>query len=281
MTEPVVRAEGLGLRTRRGWVFHDLDLELAAGTSTALVGPAGSGRSMALLTLAGRAKPTHGTLTVAGASRRGAIRGHAAIARVTGAVELEPDLRVADHRAERRLLGRADRGADRGADRRAERGADRGAERDLAELAALVGCTADGADLVGDLPADQAALLALALAATGGAELIVLDDVDAGADPAQQRRIWQGLAALAAAGHTVLASTGDPDHVEGAQRHELTRAADTGSDPESDQAARRHELTRTAEGPGRRERAEAGSAGDQDHVEGAERFAPPGAGEAE
>ena len=46
-TEPpaLIRAEGLGLRTRRGWVFQDVDLRLAEGSVTALVSPAGSGRS--------------------------------------------------------------------------------------------------------------------------------------------------------------------------------------------------------------------------------------------
>ncbi|HEY4458845.1 MAG TPA: ATP-binding cassette domain-containing protein, partial [Pseudonocardiaceae bacterium] len=60
--EPVVNARQLSLRTKRGWVFRDVDLDLAEGELLAVAGPAGSGRSMLLLTLAGRAKPSSGTL---------------------------------------------------------------------------------------------------------------------------------------------------------------------------------------------------------------------------
>jgi ABC-type multidrug transport system ATPase subunit len=183
-----MKAEGLGLRTRRGWVFRDVDLAVPEPAALAVSGPAGSGRSMLLLTLAGRAKPSTGTLTVAGATRRAEIRRRVAVARVTGAVELDPDLRVADHRRETDLLAP-------GADHR--------------WAADLVGLRADGTTLTGDLAPDAAALLALALAAATKPTALVLDDADANATAAQRKRIWAALAAVAEAGITTIASTVD------------------------------------------------------------------------
>jgi ABC-type multidrug transport system ATPase subunit len=185
--EPVI-AEGLGLRTRRGWVFHDVDLAVPDPAALAVAGPAGSGRSMLLLALAGRAKPSAGTLTVAGATRRAEIRRRVAVARVTGAVDLDPDLRVADHRHEADLLSPA---------------------ADHAWAADLVGLRVDGTTVTGDLAPDDAALLSLALAAASRPAALVLDDVDLHTTPAQRRRIWAALTAVADAGITTIASTVD------------------------------------------------------------------------
>ncbi|HEX3781676.1 MAG TPA: ATP-binding cassette domain-containing protein [Pseudonocardiaceae bacterium] len=188
-TDPVVTARQLSLRTKRGWVFRDVDLTLGEGETLALAGPAGSGRSMLLLTLAGRAKPTSGSLDVAGAARRGRIRTVASVARITGAVELEPDLRVIDHVREVQLLSHR--------------------ALDYRHAAELVGFTADGTTFVGDLSADEATLLAVALAVTGQPKLLVLDDADVGATPDQQHRIWAALVGLRSAGIAVVASTVD------------------------------------------------------------------------
>ncbi len=198
-------AEGLGLRTRRGWVFHDVDLAAPDPAALAVAGPPGSGRSMLLLALAGRAKPSAGTLTVAGTTRRAEIRRRVAVARVTGAVELDPDLRVADHRHEADLLSP---GADHAwaADLvglRVDGGADH------AWAADLVGLRVDGTTVTGDLAPDDAALLALALAAATRPAALVLDDVDLHTTPAQRRRIWSALTAVADAGITTIASTVD------------------------------------------------------------------------
>ena len=101
----MLRAAGLGVRTARGPVFEGLTLDVPAGKVVALCGPAGSGRSMALLALSGRAATTAGSLVVAGATARGAIRRLVVVARIGGAVELEPDLTVGDLVRERRLFG--------------------------------------------------------------------------------------------------------------------------------------------------------------------------------
>jgi ABC-2 type transport system ATP-binding protein len=199
----VLEAVGLGLRTRQGWVFRDVDLTLPRGSVAAITGPAGSGRTMLLLTLAGRAKPSTGELRVGDAVNRADIRGQVAVARATGAVELDPDLTVGDSRREAGLLFY-------------------GADLDRAEK--LTGLDdLDSATLVGDLAPDDAALFALALAASSRPAVVVLDDVDAHATPDQQRRIWTAAAALAEAGITVIASTLDAGLAGDAFVYELGR----------------------------------------------------------
>jgi ABC-type multidrug transport system ATPase subunit len=180
----LIRAEQLGLRAKRGWVYQGIDLALAAGAVTAIAGPAGSGRSMLLLTLAGRARPTTGRLVVAGQERRSEIRRLVAVARVTGAVELEPELHVVDHIREAELLD----------------------QRDYRWAAQAIGLDVDPTAVVGELATDDAVLLAVALALAGRPRALVVDDVDIAATPTQQRRIWT---ALRAAGTTVIASTVD------------------------------------------------------------------------
>ncbi|NED53676.1 ABC transporter ATP-binding protein, partial [Micromonospora aurantiaca] len=91
----IVEARGLGLRTRRGWVYRDVDLTAASGELHAVTGPPGSGRTSLLLALAGRFPHNHGEL------RR---RGPAALGQVAGVHEPDPTLTVAEHITERLLL---------------------------------------------------------------------------------------------------------------------------------------------------------------------------------
>jgi ABC-type multidrug transport system ATPase subunit len=183
-SKPLIEAAGLGLKTSRGWVYQHVDLRLPPNSLTALVGPAGSGRSMLLLTLVGRARPTTGRLTVDGQQQRSKIRQLTAVARVTSAIELEPELHVIDHIREAELLTHGD-----------YRAAAKTLDLDI-----------DPTALVADLPPDEAVLLSVALALTNQPRAIVVDDVDIAATPAQQQRIWT---ALAKAGTAVIASTVD------------------------------------------------------------------------
>jgi ABC-2 type transport system ATP-binding protein len=181
----MIEATGLGLRTRHGWVFRDVDLTVSAGEVAAVVGPSGSGRTMLLLALAGRAKPSTGELRVWDATSRPDIRRQVTVARATGAVELDPDLTVADSRREAGLLFYGP---------------------DLSQFEELVGLDLDSAAVVGELAADDLALFSLALAAASHPAALVLDDVDLRATPAQQHRIWAGLHAVAETGIAVVAS---------------------------------------------------------------------------
>ena len=56
---PVLVANGLGLLTKNGWIFKDINLQLRPTTVAAMVGPAGTGRSSLLLALTGRMAAEH------------------------------------------------------------------------------------------------------------------------------------------------------------------------------------------------------------------------------
>ena len=192
---PLLRASGLGLRGGRGWVFRDVDLDLPAAGLAAIAGPAGSGRSMLLLTLAGRAKPTTGTVSIAGQTSVKAIRRAVAVARITGAVELEPDLRVRDHLVELRAL--------------------LGDGVDFAAARETVGLLAAADERVADLDAVQATLLSLALAQATGPQVIVLDDLDRHTTPEHANAVWAALHNLTEAGIAVIASCLHPQPAVG------------------------------------------------------------------
>ena len=66
MSEPALRASGLGKRFGRSVALDGVDLELPAGASLAVLGPNGAGKSTLLRLIAGLARPTSGSLTVAG-----------------------------------------------------------------------------------------------------------------------------------------------------------------------------------------------------------------------
>ena len=139
----IVEASGLGLRTRRGWVFRDVDLTVEAGELHAVTGPPGSGRTSLLLALAGRFPPTEGRL------RR---RGPAALGQVAGVHEPDPALTVAEHIQERLLLLGPRAAPSPPARRRcAARPGPRRAYRRDAFAAAIA-----GAGLTGDVPLDPA-----------------------------------------------------------------------------------------------------------------------------
>lgn len=184
----MIEATGLGLRTPQGWVYRDVDLTVPAGEVAAVAGPSGSGRTMLLLTLAGRAKPTTGDVRAGAAITRPAIRRQVAVARATGAVDLDDDLTVGDCRREAQLLNR---------------------DADVAWATGLVELSVDSATVVGDLAADDRTLLAVALAVAGRPGALVLDDVDLRTTHAQQQRIWAALATVAETGVSVVASTID------------------------------------------------------------------------
>lgn len=220
----IIEAYGLGLRTRRGWVFRDVDLTADEGELHAVTGPAASGRTSLLLALAGRFPTTEGRLV---------RHGTAALGHVAGVHEPDPELTVAEHVTERLLLLGPPRDLPSRAARRAYR-------RDA--LAAAL----DGAGLTGGVPLDPAArgrdlapvqrqVLGLVLATLSRPRLIVADDVDAGADPSERAWLWAALARLAAQGHAVVVSA---------------RAVEPGSARSSTGSARRPNA-RPARGPHR------------------------------
>ncbi|WP_232006269.1 hypothetical protein [Mycobacterium sp. 852013-50091_SCH5140682] len=77
--EPLIVAAGLGVDGEHEPLFSGVDLELTRGFH-AIQMPGGWGQTALLLTLAGRLKPTHGTVTVCGDTQPRAIRKHCSIA---------------------------------------------------------------------------------------------------------------------------------------------------------------------------------------------------------
>lgn len=68
MSEPIIRARGLGKAFERGRVraVDDVDLDIEAGELVAIVGPSGCGKSTLLNLIAALDRPDAGELTVAG-----------------------------------------------------------------------------------------------------------------------------------------------------------------------------------------------------------------------
>lgn len=90
---PVITATGLGVDGEHGPLFSGIDLALPEGFH-AIQMPGGPGQTTLLMTLAGRFKPTHGTLTVRGDTAPRAIRRHCAIAAFPDIDELEESVTV-------------------------------------------------------------------------------------------------------------------------------------------------------------------------------------------
>jgi ABC-type multidrug transport system ATPase subunit len=198
-----IEADGLGLRTGEGAVYSDVSFDTAPGSLVAVAAPSGAGRTALLLTLAGRMRPTSGTLRVDGhalpaAARR--VRRIAALGLSDGVNDLDERLTAGDHLAERLLL-RA---------RPAERGA-RAAALDAAGLSDL-----DRTRRVRDLTAAERRRLGIALALLDEPRLICVDDADRGLSPDDRAALWATLRALADSGPTVVAACADPGDAEDA-----------------------------------------------------------------
>jgi hypothetical protein len=89
----VITAEGLGVDGEHGPLFQGIDLQLTSGLH-AIQLPGGPPQDALLLTLAGRLKPTHGTVTVLGDTQPRAIRRHCSIAAFDDIDELEESVTV-------------------------------------------------------------------------------------------------------------------------------------------------------------------------------------------
>ncbi|OBI09923.1 hypothetical protein [Mycobacterium scrofulaceum] len=90
---PVITAAGLGVDGEHGPLFSGVDLALTPGFH-AIQMPGGPGQTTLLLTLAGRFKPSHGTLTVLGETTARAIRRHCSIAAFEDIDDLEESVTV-------------------------------------------------------------------------------------------------------------------------------------------------------------------------------------------
>lgn len=187
-TRDVVSAHGLGMRTRRGWIFRPVDLDVRAGELVAVTGPSGSGRTSLLLALAGRFTTNEGTL------RR---TGRAALGYVRDVTDPEPGLTVAEHVEERLLLlGRARW---------------RHSYRQVLVTAALADYPGEPDQLVRGIDTYRKQVLGLILARLERPALIVVDDADADLSTAERADLWARLRDLAGDGIAVVAACREAD----------------------------------------------------------------------
>jgi ABC-2 type transport system ATP-binding protein len=172
VADEVLVAEGLGARTRRGWVFRDVDLAVEDGEFTTLAGGAGSGRTSLLLALAGHFKTTDGTV-------RRSVAG--ALGYVAGVNEPEPGLSVVEHVEERLvLLGRASWSL---------------RKRRRQALEWLQDVPLEPQTLGRDLDPLGKHLLCLALARVNEPGILFVDDVDSGLSEVERRTLVEALTA--------------------------------------------------------------------------------------
>lgn len=232
----VIRARGLWMDGPRGPVFGPVDLDVPAGSLTLVAGPAGSGRTSMLLTVAGRMAGARGHLEVAGLPiprRRSAVQHTVTLATFRGVNDLDGALTVEEHVLERLalvspgwrlLLPSAAEVAPVLAAVTDLEGPAAGPARELAPgLAAGLAAGLAPDRLVRDLtPLDRFRLgLALSLVSppTRRPHVLVVDDVDALRDPASVETGWRLLLALTEPsdrypeGLTVLASCTTADAV--------------------------------------------------------------------
>jgi ABC-type multidrug transport system fused ATPase/permease subunit len=178
---PGASSEGSG---RRG-ALSDVSLELAPGDRLAVVGRIGSGKTTLLRLVAGILEPDRGTLSLGGISYAELSR--AAFRRLVGVVGQEPILFSGTIR-ENLLVGR-----------RHER--DRietvleisGLARELSAMSAGLEHRLGQRGL--GLSGGQRQRLAIARALYGDPELLVLDDITAALDAANEERFWERLLA--------------------------------------------------------------------------------------
>jgi energy-coupling factor transport system ATP-binding protein len=183
------------LAVRRG-VTHALrgvDLDLASGTVTAVMGRNGAGKSTLLAVLAGQVLAGSGRVRVAGLDP--ATTPADQLVREVGLVPQDPD-----------LLLYADRVAVECAHADAERAVAPGSTRGLLDR------LTDGVDDDShprDLSEGQRLCLALAVVLVGSPGLVLLDEPTRGLDYPAKARLVGVLRDLAANGHTVVVATHD------------------------------------------------------------------------
>lgn len=162
--QPYIAARALELKTLAGYAYKGVDLDVARGELAAVRGRNGSGKTALLLTLAGRMKPTGGSLNVGEyvlPRQRAKAERKVGLGIFAGLNDLQDSLTAAYALgAEFELFGRSPK-----------------RNQVLAYLRAWD--IEDVADVrIKDLTAEKLAQLGIALAFVGEPEAVVIDDVE-------------------------------------------------------------------------------------------------------
>ncbi|WP_030906749.1 ABC transporter ATP-binding protein [Streptomyces sp. NRRL F-5126] len=174
---PALRATGLGRSFRGGWALRDCDIDIPAGSVTALVGANGAGKSTLLQLAADQLRPTTGRIRVFG-DDPGSPPSRERRAFLAQGAPLYPDLTV----AETLRLGRELNAA---------------FDTEAAERVVRAGDIAPRSR-VGGLSAGQRSRVALAVVLARKAGLLLLDEPLADLDPLARHEITGLLMAEAA-----------------------------------------------------------------------------------
>jgi ABC-2 type transport system ATP-binding protein len=176
----VLEARGAGVRRRRRWLFRDLDVTVQPGEILAVIGPPGSGRTTALLSLAGRFRLSAGSVAVSGTPSLG---------HVAEAEAPEPVFTVAEHVRERlALLGRPS-----------------------SEAAGIALHGLDPAKAGRDLTPYEKQVLGLILATLRKPSVVALDGLDDGLDAGERERLCDLIDEIAGSGVAVLVTAREVD----------------------------------------------------------------------
>jgi heme ABC exporter ATP-binding subunit CcmA len=201
----VLEVRGLSRWFGHHQVLADVDLDLAAGTATAVVGPNGSGKTTLLRCVAGLDRPDEGEVRLDGRPMAETDpRVRAAVAGVLDDVDFFPDLSVVEHLD---LLAYAHGAEDPSA---------------VAEVLDALGLSGARDQLPATLSSGQRRRLALASCFVRPRRLLLLDEPEQRLDTAGRAWLAGQLRAEKAAGHAVLLASHDPGLVAAVADDTLT-----------------------------------------------------------
>jgi ABC-2 type transport system ATP-binding protein len=200
---PLLIAEALLATGPRGVVFGPVAVAVARGELVCVAGPGGSGRTGLLLALAGRFRLAGGSVVVDGVAD---VRRAVAVARAGDAVTLDELWTVGDAIGHRAVL------------------AGRDVEAGVRARLVRAGVELSASAPLWSLSAFELLVLDVALAAAEDTPVVVVDDVDRGLTPGDERRAWIALEALAGDGRAVVGATHDASAARGLASKTITLA---------------------------------------------------------
>ncbi|GAB3120442.1 ATP-binding cassette domain-containing protein [Glaciibacter psychrotolerans] len=203
--QSTIWADALALTAKRGRVYGPVNLEIGEGV-TVLCGPSGSGRTSALLTLAGRMRPSSGTAEVLGYALPRQARSVQKKTSIAGFDDID-DLEVSVS------VGAAVR------ERRAWLApwwsiVKRPSNSSFAELAQpIFGDVPIPAvnTTIWDLNELQSMLLRVTLAQMSNPSVLFVDQIEQVHEPRSRRILWERLGALAETGTAVVVAATEPE----------------------------------------------------------------------
>ncbi|MEV0008043.1 ABC transporter ATP-binding protein [Streptomyces sp. NPDC051840] len=194
-SEPVVKARGLVKRYGTKTAVDGLDLEIAAGTVTAVLGPNGAGKTTTVEMCEGYLRPDSGTVRVLGldpVADAAALRPRIGVMLQSGGV-------YSGARAVEMLRHVAKLHAH---------------PLDVDALVDRLGLGGCGRTTYRRLSGGQQQRLALAMAVVGRPELVFLDEPTAGLDPQARRSTWDLVRELRSDGVSTVLTTHFMDEAE-------------------------------------------------------------------